>query len=534
MESSAPTDHVPIISYILVSEFDILKGSTLKASYPSSIPNYKDNFFSNLMLPEGAHHHEEDTTIFFLHRQGPRLATTTKETAAAAAPPPPPRSTSTSENIPSDSHESLPTAAPVAAAAPPPPPSSRTRKVPPVRGALLKYDLTISDWIRLGGEREWLTFDVEERSTSSEQQQEQQEQQEQEQHDFVATSSFEERRRLKIHADLEYTKLSDTFASVYDEEDQAVGLLFKSTSDLSRFETLLRSVGGYDDMVEEETKAQRQEQAAMTISVKAMPAEVEEEAAEEENNTSTGTSATTTTATTEPPFLYCLNLVRTRKDNSVNRGAVVKAVAICSPYPFFQSLKKILIFCLDAIYQLDVDILPHLFRSMNETMLRSQMPPSSLLQRAVLRSTLLLSSASKVGGPVCEQTVHFRLDGYGGRKDDDDDDGGSSVKRSSSEQRAKVAFNHRTVPIVFPLYLEPDMAGDASLVALVQLFRWDVALIMDAVLHGRRVLFVRFCGVSLFFFCFFSSCFLISFSQQHAHVLLSCFFSFLLLLLLLS
>ena len=288
---AAPTDHVPIISYILVSEFDILKGSTLKASYPSSIPNYEDNFFSNLMLPEGAHHHEEDTTIFFLHRHGPRLATTTtKETAAASQPP---RRTSTAA---SDPPESLPIAAPAAAPSAPPAPPSRTtpmRKVPPVRGALLKYDLTISDWIRLGGEREWLTFDMEERSTSSEQQQEQQ------QHDFVAIDKKnEERRRLKIHVDLEYTKLSDTFASVYDEEDQAVGLLFKSTSDLSRFETLLRSVGGCDEMVEEETKTQGQEQAAMTINVKAISAveeAEEEEEEEEENNTSTGTSATTTT-----------------------------------------------------------------------------------------------------------------------------------------------------------------------------------------------------------------------------------------------
>lgn len=37
-----------------------------------------------------------------------------------------------------------------------------------------------------------------------------------------------------------------------------------------------------------------------------------------------------------PPFLYCLNIVRTKHDSTARRGALVKALAICSSYHFLQ------------------------------------------------------------------------------------------------------------------------------------------------------------------------------------------------------
>ena len=65
----------PLVSHVLVAEFDIDKGSTLRACHPPGpLPRgYDGGFFANLMLPEGAHHRREDTTVFFLHREGRRL-----------------------------------------------------------------------------------------------------------------------------------------------------------------------------------------------------------------------------------------------------------------------------------------------------------------------------------------------------------------------------------------------------------------------------------------------------------------------------
>lgn len=57
-----------LVDYVLLSEFDIDTGSTLRHQYPSPIPNYKADWFAEHMLPEGAHNRESDFTYFFLNR----------------------------------------------------------------------------------------------------------------------------------------------------------------------------------------------------------------------------------------------------------------------------------------------------------------------------------------------------------------------------------------------------------------------------------------------------------------------------------
>jgi hypothetical protein len=40
-----------------------------------------------------------------------------------------------------------------------------------------------------------------------------------------------------------------------------------------------------------------------------------------------------------PPLIYVLNLVNTKRDGSVKRGAIVKAMAICTRHPFLHIYK---------------------------------------------------------------------------------------------------------------------------------------------------------------------------------------------------
>ena len=42
----------PIIDYIVLAEFDIDSGSTIRHQYPSSIPNYREDWLAENMLPE--------------------------------------------------------------------------------------------------------------------------------------------------------------------------------------------------------------------------------------------------------------------------------------------------------------------------------------------------------------------------------------------------------------------------------------------------------------------------------------------------
>ncbi|KDQ14075.1 hypothetical protein BOTBODRAFT_33187 [Botryobasidium botryosum FD-172 SS1] len=81
----------------------------------------------------------------------------------------------------------------------------------------------------------------------------------------------------------------------------------------------------------------------------------------------------------KPELLYVLNLVRTKKDQAVRRGGIVKAMAICTHHPFIQIFKPILLVALedyfsdpsmeclarlfDAVNAMDLSAIPHLSRS---------------------------------------------------------------------------------------------------------------------------------------------------------------------------
>lgn len=58
----------PLVDYILLAEFDIDTGSTVRHQYPAPIPGYKNDWFAELMLPEGAHNRDSDWTYIFLNR----------------------------------------------------------------------------------------------------------------------------------------------------------------------------------------------------------------------------------------------------------------------------------------------------------------------------------------------------------------------------------------------------------------------------------------------------------------------------------
>lgn len=48
-------------------------------------------------------------------------------------------------------------------------------------------------------------------------------------------------------------------------------------------------------------------------------------------------------------LLYVLNCVRMKEDKSMRRGAMVKAMAICSPYPYIGIYKVGRILCIDLV-----------------------------------------------------------------------------------------------------------------------------------------------------------------------------------------
>lgn len=60
------------VDYIVVAEFDINKGSSIRVQYPSPPPGASDGFLAEMMLPDGVHQREDDWTVFFLNRPTPQ------------------------------------------------------------------------------------------------------------------------------------------------------------------------------------------------------------------------------------------------------------------------------------------------------------------------------------------------------------------------------------------------------------------------------------------------------------------------------
>lgn len=84
---------------------------------------------------------------------------------------------------------------------------------------------------------------------------------------------------------------------------------------------------------------------------------------------------------------YVLNLVRTKHDNTVRRGALVKAIAIVTRHPFIQIFKPALLLALDEYFrQPGVEVLARLFDALNSLNL-SKMPSLTYNEKRILRAS---------------------------------------------------------------------------------------------------------------------------------------------------
>ncbi|KAH9973799.1 spindle pole body interacting protein [Lactifluus volemus] len=89
----------------------------------------------------------------------------------------------------------------------------------------------------------------------------------------------------------------------------------------------------------------------------------------------------------KPELLYVLNLVRTKHDKSVRRGAVVKAMAICTPHPFIQIFKPVLLLALDDYFSSpSQDCLARLFDAINSMNL-SAAPVLTRSEKLIMRNS---------------------------------------------------------------------------------------------------------------------------------------------------
>ncbi|KAI9724889.1 MAG: hypothetical protein M1812_000165 [Candelaria pacifica] len=182
-----------------------------------------------------------------------------------------------------------------------------------------------------------------------------------------------------------------------------------------------------------------------------------------------------------PPLIYVLNLVNTKSDPTRKRGAIVRAMAICTRHSFLHIYKPLLLLALEEYFKSPhPDTLALLYDAVNSMDL-SLMPRLSVLERYILQSSdakdlfiekfeFLIQkrmaeemassiapsspeSPSKSTTDLSRPVVHRH-----------------STPRDTHEFESRVLYNGIPVPIKVPVAISPETVGDFSLIQLIQAF----------------------------------------------------------------
>ncbi|KAI0971304.1 docking domain of Afi1 for Arf3 in vesicle trafficking-domain-containing protein [Xylaria arbuscula] len=189
-----------------------------------------------------------------------------------------------------------------------------------------------------------------------------------------------------------------------------------------------------------------------------------------------------------PPLIYVLNLVYTKHDKTVKRGAVVKAMAICTRHPFLHIYKPLLLLALEEYFKSPVpETLSMLYDAVNEMDL-SLMPKLSLLEKYLLQSSenkdlfvekfermvqkRIAENKTDVGEPfdASKSPPKPQSISRAGTKAYLEGHTAYSVPRDTHEFESRVMYKGIPIPVKVPTATMPETVGDFSLVKLIQNF----------------------------------------------------------------
>ncbi|KAL5598769.1 hypothetical protein BROUX41_003895 [Berkeleyomyces rouxiae] len=190
-----------------------------------------------------------------------------------------------------------------------------------------------------------------------------------------------------------------------------------------------------------------------------------------------------------PPLIYVLNLVNTKQDKTVRRGAVVKAMSICTRHPFLHIYKPLLLLALEEYFKSPVpETLSMLYNAVNAMDL-SLMPRLTVLERHLLQA----SDNKDLFVEKFDQMIQMRMAedrrqlaqqaGNEAAPTENDDEGAGtarngskavtmtySVPRDTHEFESKVMYKGIPIPIKVPVAMTPESVGDFSIIKLIQNF----------------------------------------------------------------
>ncbi|EEA21302.1 hypothetical protein TMatcc_009297 [Talaromyces marneffei ATCC 18224] len=173
-----------------------------------------------------------------------------------------------------------------------------------------------------------------------------------------------------------------------------------------------------------------------------------------------------------PPLMYVLNLVNTKQDNTARRGAVVKAMAICTRHSFLHIYKPLLLLALEDYFKAPYpETLASLYNAVNAMDL-SLLPRFNLLERSILQA----SDSKDMFIEKFERMIEQRVADEESERDPDAPPESPTVKaryalpRDTHEFESKVVYSDIPIPVKVPTVIWPETVGDFSLIKLIQIF----------------------------------------------------------------
>ncbi|KAF2209403.1 hypothetical protein CERZMDRAFT_114067 [Cercospora zeae-maydis SCOH1-5] len=178
-----------------------------------------------------------------------------------------------------------------------------------------------------------------------------------------------------------------------------------------------------------------------------------------------------------PPLVYVLNLVNTKLDPSVPRGAIVKAMAVCTRHSFMHIYKPLLLLALEQYFaQPFPETLATLYEALNNMDL-SLLPKLNFLEKYILQA----SDAKDMFLEKFEAIIAQRM------ASNTDQDAMLSplepsttapfqfrtrygLPRDTHEFESIVHYANVPVPVKIPTAVSPETVGDFSLVKLITTF----------------------------------------------------------------
>lgn len=195
-----------------------------------------------------------------------------------------------------------------------------------------------------------------------------------------------------------------------------------------------------------------------------------------------------------PPdsFLYGINLVRNKKDDSVRRGAIVKAMAIFSRYSFVEAFRGPLIMALDQYYRCPrIETVRDFFNSLKANIPMQLIPSPSSTEQLLMRRGVVSAPAA----------TNHSVDAY------HPDSWTFSTRilmkftnpvavspTSANSENAEVESEtlEYTVPLSIPLYRGGEEVGDTDLLLVLRLFGPELMRVFHGILTNQRILFVGY------------------------------------------